>query len=97
MGKSFATKRTILRLLIGHKPTLTDISRHLGKSPSTVKQHLKELQAMGRIRHVNELHLSKHKYYEFIPFGASESYRNIPASASDFRIVRKVMNEGILR
>jgi len=74
LGKKLVTKRTILNLLVLHKPTLMDISRQLGKSPSTIKQHLKELQAMGIIRHVNETHLGKYKYYECVPFGALEGH-----------------------
>jgi DNA-binding MarR family transcriptional regulator len=84
-------------MLIRQKPTLTEISRRLGRSPSTVKQHLDELKAMGQIRHVEAEHLSRRKYYESIPFGSSEASRNIPAGASDFRMVRKVMSKGILR
>jgi DNA-binding transcriptional ArsR family regulator len=61
-----------------NKPTLTDISRRLGKSPSTVKQHLLELQTMGMVRYVDEMHLSKFKYYECVPsFSASAAYRAI--------------------
>jgi DNA-binding transcriptional ArsR family regulator len=71
-------------MLMLHKPTLTDISRHLGKSPSTVKQHLIELQTMGMVRYVDEMHLSKFKYYECVPsFNASEAYRTITQSLAN--------------
>lgn len=73
-SRNLETKRTILSLLVSRKPTLTDISRHLGKSPSTVKQHLEELQASGMVRYVDEAHLGKHKYYECMPAG---SYGNV--------------------
>jgi predicted transcriptional regulator len=61
-------------MLMQHKPTLTDISRQLGKSPSTVKQHLNELREMGMVRHVDDTHLGKFKYYECVPPGTFKGY-----------------------
>jgi DNA-binding IclR family transcriptional regulator len=90
LGKNFVTKRTILSMLMLNKPTLTDISRRLGKSPSTVKQHLLELQTMGMVRYVDEMHLSKFKYYECVPsFSASAAYRAITQ-----RVVNQDMEVG---
>lgn len=82
-------------MLMLNKPTLTDISRRLGKSPSTVKQHLIELQTMGMIRYVDEMHLSKFKYYECVPsFSASAAYRTITQNvANQDPITKKVMVE----
>lgn len=70
MGRNFEMKQTILSLLMAHKRTLTDISLQAGRSPSTVKQHLIELQAMGKVRYVDEAHLGRYKYYECVPVGA---------------------------
>ena len=67
MGKNFETKRTILASLEMHRQTLTDLSRKLGLSPSTVKQHLDELRFMGLVRFVEDMHLSRWKYYERAP------------------------------
>lgn len=78
LGRTLETKRSILGLLMSHKPTLTDISRHVGRSPSTIKQHLEELQAMGMIRYVEEAQLGRKKYYECVPYLAiSETYRTM--------------------
>ena len=67
MGKNFETKREIIESLAVHKRTLTDLSRQLGLSPSTVKQHLEELRRMGMVQFVEDMHLNRHKYYETVP------------------------------
>ncbi len=67
MGKNFETKKEILESLAVHKRTLTDLSRQLGLSPSTVKQHLEELRALNLVRYVDEMYLHKFKYYEASP------------------------------
>jgi DNA-binding MarR family transcriptional regulator len=83
MGKNFETKRTILKSLIDHRRTLTDISNQMGLSPSTVKQHLQELSRMGLVRFVDDAHLHHYKYYELVPYmtlercGITENGRRI--------------------
>ncbi|MDE1865082.1 MAG: ArsR family transcriptional regulator [Candidatus Micrarchaeota archaeon] len=67
MGKNFETKQAIMQSLETHKRALTDISRELRLSPSTVKQHLEELRAMGLVRFVDDMHLNRNKYYETVP------------------------------
>jgi predicted ArsR family transcriptional regulator len=67
MGRNFETKREIVESLVTHRRTLTDLSRYLGLTPSTVKQHLDELRAMGMVQFVDDIHLTKFKYYETVP------------------------------
>lgn len=78
MGKTFETKRHILESLAGHKRTLTDLSRELELSPSTVKQHLEELAMMGMVRFVDDIHLNRWKYYERVPSNSYGGYNEIP-------------------
>lgn len=76
MGKNFQTKREILESLVVHKRTLTDLSRQLGLSPSTVKQHLEELRTLGLVRFVDDIHLNRFKYYETTP-GTGFGYNKV--------------------
>lgn len=62
MSKSWETKKKILELLSVKSKTLTDISRLLNLAPSTVSQHLQELEAMGAIYKAD--YSRKWKYYE---------------------------------
>jgi len=61
------TKRDILKLLSKKQYTLTDISRMLSLSPSTVKQHMDELQEMGAIQPVENEFIKRWKYYRAVP------------------------------
>ncbi len=87
MGKNFETKKTILESLSGHSRTLTDLSRELALSPSTVKQHLQELREMGLVRFVDDVHLTKWKYYERVPSNDFGNYDNVVVNQSGRRIV----------
>ncbi|MDE1834007.1 MAG: winged helix-turn-helix transcriptional regulator [Candidatus Micrarchaeota archaeon] len=63
MGKRYETKRAILDMLSAKQGTMTDISRVLGLSHSTVSQHLKELESTGEIEMLYNPHFRKLKYY----------------------------------
>ncbi len=63
MGRTGDTKRKIVEMLEQKNETLTDISNKLGLAPSTVSQHLQELQDAGTIRLVED-RPRKWKYYE---------------------------------
>ncbi len=57
--------------------TLTEISHELGLSPSTVKQHIDELQAMGAIQPVYNEFIKRWKYYTATPnFEINGTYVN---------------------
>ena len=77
MGKSLETKKSIICLLILHKPTFTDITRHMGKSFSTIKRHLEAMRDIGAVQHVNELHLARYKYYECMPYAKLDPHSTI--------------------
>ncbi len=63
MGKTYETKRRIMGMLEESNHNLTELSRMLTLSPSTVSQHLKELQESGIIRMIDNPHFRKLKYY----------------------------------
>ena len=63
MRRIMETKGKILEMLSVKSKTLTDISRELGLAPSTVSQHLAELQSAGAIERVDNPHIRKWKYY----------------------------------
>ncbi len=63
VGKMGDTKGRILELLKQRRQTLTDISTRLDLAPSTVSQHLQEMNEAGLIRQIND-RPAKWKYYE---------------------------------
>jgi DNA-binding transcriptional ArsR family regulator len=65
MGRTGDTKKQIVDLLEKKNQTLTDITNKLELAPSTVSQHLKELQEEGKIRQVDDKP-RKWKYYEAV-------------------------------
>ncbi len=58
------TKKEIIGLLSKRQQTLTDLSKELDLSPSTVKQHLEELEAAGAILPVENEFIRRWKYYK---------------------------------
>ena len=71
------TKKGILKMLSKKQHTLTELSQELGLSPSTVKQHIDELQAMGAISLVENEFIKRWKYYRATPnFEISGTYTN---------------------
>jgi predicted ArsR family transcriptional regulator len=86
MGKTFETKTAILTSLETHKRTLTDISKQLSLSPSTVKQHLEELRMMGMVQFVEGTHLHRFKYYEAVPGARFQNNREQAQAAMVGRI-----------
>ena len=66
MGKILETKQRILELLSSDKKSLTELRTELGLSPSTVSQHLKELESRGAIYLVANEHFRRYKYYRAI-------------------------------
>ena len=69
MGKIFETKERILRLLKSKPRTREDIAKELGLSPSTISQHLEELQEKGLVKKQDHQHSKRWKYYEINPVG----------------------------
>lgn len=70
MSKIGETKKRILNSLKQKSKTLTDLSDELGLAPSTVGEHLQELQQMNAIREIDNSE-RKWRYYEITP-GFSE-------------------------
>ena len=64
MSKFGETKKKILELLYEKNMTLSEISERLDLAPSTVAQHLKELEEAGAIKKSDEQHSRKWIYYE---------------------------------
>jgi len=64
MSKFGETKKRILELLYERNMTLSEISERLNLAPSTVAQHLKELEEAGAIKKSDEQHSRKWIYYE---------------------------------
>jgi DNA-binding transcriptional ArsR family regulator len=64
MSKFGETKKKILELLYERNMTLSEISERLNLAPSTVAQHLKELEEAGAIKKSDEQHSRKWIYYE---------------------------------
>ena len=67
MSKTKETKEIILNKLKERKRTVTELSKELGLSKSTVSQHLSELENMGAVRGYGDEHFRSLKYYELIP------------------------------
>ncbi len=71
------TKNDIVKMLTKRQHTLTEISQELGLSPSTVKQHIDELQQMGAITPVENEFIKRWKYYRATPnFEIGGTYAN---------------------
>ncbi len=67
MSRTGETKNSILKLLEQKNKTLSEISNELGLAPSTVSQHLQELETSGAIEEVENEHIRKWKYYRLNP------------------------------
>jgi DNA-binding transcriptional ArsR family regulator len=81
MGKAGDTKGKILEMLNSKNYTLTEISRALDLAPSTVKQHLQEMEWAGAVRLVRSRKL---KYYE----ASGNNYSVSNSTQSAFNIKR---------
>ena len=67
MGKVWETKKKILKLMESGRKMPSEISAALSIAPSTVTQHLKELESMGAIREIDDPFVKKWKYFELNP------------------------------
>lgn len=67
MSKTWETKRRILQLLSGKSKTLSILSQELDLAPSTVSEHIEQLETMGAVRKVDNPFIKKWKYYEKNP------------------------------
>lgn len=67
MSKVLETKKAIVDLLSQKGKTLTDLSNLLSLSPSTINQHLKELEQLGAVKLAEDQHSRKWKYYDTVP------------------------------
>ncbi|MGA3020368.1 MAG: winged helix-turn-helix transcriptional regulator [Candidatus Micrarchaeales archaeon] len=67
MTKSGQTKKKILKLIGEDTKTPGEISEKLGLAPSTVSEHMDELEQMGAIERVDNPYVKKWKYYKLNP------------------------------
>jgi DNA-binding transcriptional ArsR family regulator len=67
MTKTWQTKKKILKLVSKGAKTPGEISEHLGLAPSTVSEHLDELERMGAVKEVENEFIRKWKYYKANP------------------------------
>ncbi len=67
MSKTGSTKNKILDCLGSGQKTMSEISSALDLAPSTVSQHLQELEYIGAIERVENEHIRKWKYYKVNP------------------------------
>ncbi|MGC8710510.1 MAG: DUF4382 domain-containing protein [Candidatus Micrarchaeia archaeon] len=79
MGKFGETKSKIVDLLNQRNMTLSEISERLNLAPSTVSQHLQELEQSGKIKKSDEQHSRKWQYYEL---DRRDSERGLSIAAS---------------
>jgi DNA-binding transcriptional ArsR family regulator len=76
MSKTGKTKKEILELLSKKNYTLTEISDLLGLAPSTVKQHIEELEGAGAVSISPNPYVKKWKYYRVNPEFDLDTYRS---------------------
>lgn len=67
MSKTWQTKKRILRLISKEAKTPGEISDELDLAPSTVSEHLDELEKMGAVNEVENEFVKKWKYYKANP------------------------------
>ncbi|MDE1855241.1 MAG: ArsR family transcriptional regulator [Candidatus Micrarchaeota archaeon] len=67
MSKTWETKKRILKLVSKGQKTPGEISQELGLAPSTVSEHIEELEQMGAITQVDNPFVKKWKYYRHNP------------------------------
>jgi hypothetical protein len=67
MGKSWHTKKKILKFIGKTTKTPGEISDSLGLAPSTVSEHLDGLESAGAVTQVDNPYVKKWKYYRVNP------------------------------
>lgn len=67
MTKTWQTKKKIIKLVSKKAKTPGEISTELGLAPSTVSEHLDELERMGAVKPVENQFIKKWKYYRANP------------------------------
>lgn len=67
MGKTWDTKKKIIKLVSKKNMTLSEISEELGLAASTVSKHIDELENMGALEQVDNPYIKKWKYYSANP------------------------------
>ncbi len=67
MSKTWKTKRKILKLITEEAKTPGEISAELNLAPSTVSEHIEDLERMGAITQIENPHVRKWKYYKANP------------------------------
>ncbi|MDE1873832.1 MAG: ArsR family transcriptional regulator [Candidatus Micrarchaeota archaeon] len=67
MSKTWETKKRILKIVSKGAKTPGEISSELGLAPSTVSEHIEELEQMGAIKQKDNPFVKKWKYYEQNP------------------------------
>ena len=75
MGKTFATKKKILRLLKVKDMTASELANALNLSTATIIQHMEELSRMGAVEKLENEHFRKLKYYHISGNPESHMFR----------------------
>ena len=93
MSKTWQTKKKILKLISKGVRTPGEISDKLGLAPSTVSEHIDELERMGAVKQKGNPFIKKWKYYEpnpnfdFRSMLNTKKMRGIPQIATALVIV----------
>lgn len=77
MTKTWQTKKKILKLVSKDAKTPGEISQELGLAPSTVSEHMEELERMGAVKPVDNPFIKKWKYYRANPDFDVQSIANL--------------------
>lgn len=95
MSKSGDTKRKIIEMLKQKSLTMTDISRRLELAPSTVTQHLQEMEDAGIIKLVRSRRLKYYELNEYPPIDIKQGMPNIRRMAVPLAILALVALLGL--
>jgi DNA-binding transcriptional ArsR family regulator len=93
VSKTWQTKKKILKLISKGVRTPGEISDKLGLAPSTVSEHIDELERMGAVKQKGNPFIKKWKYYEpnpnfdFRSMLNTKKMRGIPQIATALAIV----------
>ncbi len=93
VSKTWKTKRKILSIISREAKTPSEISNELNLAPSTVSEHMEELERMGAIKQVDNPFIKKWKYYKVNPdfdskhIGGTRLPVGVPQAAAVFVII----------
>jgi DNA-binding transcriptional ArsR family regulator len=87
MSKAGDTKGRILEMLKHKSMTMTDISRRMGLAPSTITQHLQEMEDAGAIRLVRSRKLKYYEVNEYPPMEVKRQAFGIKRIATPLAVI----------